>query len=211
VIIRKCKRFPQININYTTEYCSLVLCSLKKGSKRYCIFSTIRFSVYIMATPLIWPKLHFSAIFSDSTAVHVVLHDRILSSRTAHGLTLPCTGHPNVKLWCHHSCVFTYIEKYRPTTICEHSLNTTLMKPSLLLHRPAPQIISRPVTSVAAVRLSSNCTSKFTNIILTEFQKSENLFCFGGCNFCTWPISGFRFLGNFGFRYCSLLYRQSEM
>ena len=34
-----------------------------------------------------------------------------------------------------------------------------------MLHKPAPQIISLPVTSVIAGGLPLNCTSKFTNLI----------------------------------------------
>jgi len=37
-----------------------------------------------------------------------------------------------------------------------------------MLYRPAPQIVSRPVTSVNAVGLPPACTPKITNLILTD-------------------------------------------
>jgi hypothetical protein len=63
-----------------------------------------------------------------------------------------------------------------------------------MLHRPAPQIISRSVTSVTAVGLPSNCTTKFTNPILTNcFTNRTICVCLTGCDVGTCPFSGFGF------------------
>ena len=63
-----------------------------------------------------------------------------------------------------------------------------------MLHRPAPQIISRPATSVTAVGLPSDCTSKFTNLIPTSsFTNRTFRVCISGCDVCTWQFSGFGF------------------
>jgi hypothetical protein len=60
-----------------------------------------------------------------------------------------------------------------------------------MLHRPAPQIISRPVTSVTAVELPSDFTHKFTNLIFTDsFTHRTFCVCLTGCDVCTRPFSG---------------------
>jgi hypothetical protein len=63
-----------------------------------------------------------------------------------------------------------------------------------MLHSPAPQIVSRPVTSVTAVWLPSNCKSKITNLILTDsFTNRKICVCLSGCDVCTGQFSGFGF------------------
>ena len=52
-----------------------------------------------------------------------------------------------------------------------------------MLHRPAPQITSRPVTSVTAVGLPSHCTSKLTNPSLTDCCTNQTVcVCPNGCD-----------------------------
>jgi hypothetical protein len=63
-----------------------------------------------------------------------------------------------------------------------------------MLHRPAPQIISRPVTSVTAAGLPSDCTSKITNQILTDpFTNRIFCVCLNRCDVCMWSFWGFGF------------------
>ena len=115
-------------------------------------------------------------------------------------LTVPCTP----------TSIYEYI------TIWTHKLWPPLVTPCCttdpcMLHRPAPQIISRPVNSVNAVGLPSDSTSKFTNSFLTACSTNRRV-CVGlnGSDVCLGHSEGL------GVRNCSvhersLLYRQSEM
>ena len=80
-----------------------------------------------------------------------------------------------------------------------------------ILHRPAPQIISRPVISVTAVGLPSDCTSKLKNQILTD-HFTNRIFCLFGQLWCLYVVILRVWVsGYFRFHNRSLLYRQSEM
>ena len=72
----KYKHFAEINTSYTTKYCSLVLCILRKESKCYCDFR-LSDSVHILwQLQEMLQNLHFSSKDSNDTVSQVGLCHR---------------------------------------------------------------------------------------------------------------------------------------
>jgi hypothetical protein len=87
------------------------------------------------------------------------------------------------------SCIYITIWTHKP---CTTPRNPPLYDRSLHATHPAPQIISRPVTSVTTVALPSNCTSKFTNPILTDCCTIRTVcVCLNECDVSPWSLWGF--------------------
>jgi hypothetical protein len=110
-------------------------------------------------------------------------------------MILPCTPNPPVYSGALHNCVlyiYIYIWQYGHTNCLTTPSNPSLYDRSLHATYPAPQIISRPVASVTAVTLPSNCTSKFTNPILTDCDTFRRVCdCLNGCDVCQYSLWGF--------------------
>ena len=63
--VTKFKRFSKININYTTECCSLVFWIIRKESNWCCDFPLSHIAHILCHLYATWPKLHFSSKFSN--------------------------------------------------------------------------------------------------------------------------------------------------
>jgi len=132
-----------------------------------------------------WSKVHFSSKVSN-----VGLRGQIESNRSYYG-TDPSLHPPSCILMCPAQFCSVYIWKYR------HKIWPLLVTPRstidpCMLHSPVSQIISRPVSSVNAVGLPSDCTPKNTNPILTDCCTIRRVcVCLNGSDVSPWLFWGF--------------------